>query len=247
MKWLIIGDVHGQFKAFNYNLNRIEGKVDYDLIVQLGDFGFWKDILQRSKRKFPEMCKRPIYFVRGNHEEYSRDKRGKQKGPFFKDYEGIIVPSYFEKCKHVPRYINDELIKIGNLKVLGIGGARSTDREYRVLGLSWWKEEEVDTESVERAIIEKWSPDVIISHDVPTQFFEYSMFKGSFKNRAGDAQLGRLYECFQPRFWFFGHYHTQMEWKDSSSGTEFVCLPEWNKGYGIFDDEFMEFERYHWK
>lgn len=144
MKWLVVGDLHGDLRAFNYHLKMIEGKVLYDVIVQVGDFGFWKDTLQKSqKRTLPELCRRPIYFVRGNHEEYSRYKRGKQRGPFFSDYEGVIVPKYFSGCKHVPRYINDEMVRIGNLDVLGAGGAESTDREVRILGYSWWREEEV--------------------------------------------------------------------------------------------------------
>jgi len=246
MKWLIVGDIHGEFRAINYNLNRIEGKVDYDLIIQLGDFGFWKDALQRSKKKFPEMCKKPIYFIRGNHEEYSRYKRGKQRGPFFNDYEGIIVPNYFDKCKNIPRYINDEMVEMDGLKVLGVGGAKSMDREFRILGYGWWREEEVNKENVESIIRDNLKPDIILSHDAPTQFFKRSEYKGRFANRAGDKYLGKLYAQIKPRYWFFGHFHTHMEWKDDESGTKFVGFPSYNKGYRVFDTELMVLERGNW-
>ena len=244
MKWLIIGDLHGEFKAFNYALKH--KKIGYDAIIQLGDFGFWKDSLQRSKKKFPQMCRKPIFFVRGNHEEYSRYKRGKERGPFFNDYEGIIVPRYFERCKHIPIFINDEVVEIGGIKVLGVGGAVSTDRALRVLGQSWWRAEEVNGENVETIIGKGSKTDIIISHDGPTQFFERSEYKNRFSIRAGDKHLGHLYDNIKPLYWFFGHYHELMEWSDPDSGTRFVCFPTWDRGFGIFDTELMELRKHIW-
>ena len=248
MKWLVVGDLHGELRAFNHHLKMIEGKIAYDAIIQLGDFGFWKDTLQKcQKRTLPELCRRPIYFVRGNHEEYHRDKRGKQRGPFFSDYEGVIVPKYFHKCERPPKYINDDMIRIGNLDVLGVGGAVSTDKQRREPGLSWWPEEEVNEDNVQRIIEENLKPDVILSHDVPVQFHERSKYKGRFLHRHGDRMLGLLYEHIQPKCWMFGHYHKYMQWEDNETGTRFICLPSWGHGFGIFDTETMKFRIWDWK
>ena len=246
MRCLIVGDVHGEFKGLNHYMNRIQGTINYDVILQVGDFGFWKESLQSSKKKFPEMCKRPIYFVRGNHEEYSRYNRHRVIEPFFNDYEGVIVPNYFVKCRHIPRYLNDETVEINGLKVLGVGGAVSTDREYRVLGYSWWKEEEVDRKNVMRIIKKSLKPDIVIRHDGPSHFFRAGEYNYLFPNRAGDKLLGKLYDHIKPRFWFFGHFHVYMEWEDPRSGTRFVCFPTWNKGYGILDTKLMELEMKNW-
>ena len=245
MKWLIVGDVHGKLKAFNYALNHT--KLDYDLVIQLGDFGFWKSCLLHSHKKFKEMCKKPIFFVRGNHEEYSR-----RHEPFFDDYENVIAPIYFKDCDYIPRHINDEMIDIGGLSVLGVGGAFSIDRSYRKLDESWWRQEMVNAANVERIIHERLRPDIILSHDGPHQFFkaykrpQLDVMTDNFYGKPGDAQLTLLYNHIKPRYWFFGHHHKLMRWTDKESGTHFIAFPIHDEQIGIFDTEFMDLEITPW-
>ncbi len=45
MKLLIIGDLHGEFKELDHALRYV--KTGHDAIIQLGDFGIWKDVLRK--------------------------------------------------------------------------------------------------------------------------------------------------------------------------------------------------------
>jgi len=105
-------------------------------------------------------------------------------------------------------------------------GAYSIDQRMRILGIDYWANEEVDVVSAQYAIdcYSDYKPDIVLSHDAPTQIvekFNYQSFKPSRTNRA----LQALYEAHAPMLWLFGHHH-RTAWVQMEYSTLFICLGE---------------------
>ena len=55
--------------------------------------------------------------------------------------------------EHIYRVLRGEVMTIQDKTFLCIGGACSTDKVHRILGLSWWEEEEITDADVDNAIL----------------------------------------------------------------------------------------------
>ena len=109
-----------------------------------------------------------------------------------------------------------------------MGGAMSIDRDFRVPGVSWWPEEELNYQQLNRmiSIYEGAKPDVVVTHDCPDsiaqELFDFSL-DHCLKSQTRQA-LDTMLEIHRPSRWIFGHWHESrcVEIK----GTEFICLDE---------------------
>lgn len=156
-------------------------------------------------------------------------------------------------CRAHPNYLGD----YGYLPeedIFYIGGAFSIDRESRVEGVSWWRDEELSYTELARAIeaYHKSRPRVVVSHECPRAVSElllsmlngglghgmyqtypdyYGRKLGCVRSRTACA-LQVMLEHWEPEHWFFGHYHvtkTLYVANDSGSGfrkTAFHCVGE---------------------
>jgi hypothetical protein len=121
------------------------------VIVQLGDFGYWRDdpstrkYLRRLERLLGELDM-TLYWVDGNHEDHVR----LLKHPLAADETRPIS----DHVVHPPRGFRwtwrdgDGIDRTW----LALGGAVSMDRVYRTPGRSWWPEEEITPTDVSVAI-----------------------------------------------------------------------------------------------
>lgn len=120
-------------------------------------------------------------------------------------------------CKERVGYIPDGTYENG---VMYIGGAKSTDIQYRLMnGLKWWEDEELSYDEFILLLhkYEELKPDIMVTHDAPKRFVPgYSVH--SLTRNALDI----MFEIHQPRLWIFGHHHTRHT--DKILGCEFVCL-----------------------
>lgn len=198
----IIGDIHAQIGDYHdFSLSKVEGPS-----IQVGDFGigfagsYWHDRVVKWQSDNPQHR-----FIRGNHDNPA-------------------------KCKDMPGYIPDGRIENN---VMYIGGAYSIDYKLRVPEVNWWVGEECSDEEFDYFIdIAKIAqPDVIISHDAPIHVTDSMFIKSglaiggynakSIPNRT-NMRLQELFEAYQPKFWFFGHWHKTMQYKYGN--TMFHCL-----------------------
>jgi hypothetical protein len=118
---------------------------------------------------------------------------------------------------------------IEDKKFLVIGGARSIDKKFRKLGISWWEEEEptyADYYKTLHSIEEhKNEVDYVISHTAPTSAIK-QMF--GFSEKYFDpttVMLENIQERTKFKQWFFGHFH------ENKTFEKFTCLFE--KGFII--------------
>lgn len=174
--------------------------------IQVGDFGigFSGDYWHDCVNDFHSE-NRGHRFIRGNHDSP-------------------------QKCKNdMLGYIDDGTVEND---VMYVGGAWSIDRQWRVEGQDWWRDEELSYEEFDRTIslYDVVRPSVMITHDCPSSV-SYELFIKTgkalsgkqFETRTAQA-LQAMFEIHQPKFWFFGHWHRTKQM--TVNGTHFHCLGE---------------------
>ena len=215
----VTGDKHQEYAglftmADKLNLN------ENDYVIVLGDMGlFWRHDKRDANsfiKYFEENYNFNLYFVDGNHENFkilnSLDEDENHMG---------YISEHIRHLKRGRRY------NIGGKDILAIGGADSVDKFRRTEGLSWWKDEAITDEDVDR--IDAGHYDYVLSHTCPTSVFE--------ANKMYLCTLGNIVDDNNPEFkisnnkleqvlnfitfnkWYFGHYHVDITLDD-----EFACL-----------------------
>jgi predicted phosphodiesterase len=147
-----------------------------------------------------------------------------------------------------PNYIGNYGVKTVGREIFYASGAWSIDRQQRVEGRSWWRDEELSYPELDDAVVlfEQTKPDVVVSHDCPESItvkildrltighdlpatgldggaYRSIPNKQLFRTRTGQA-LQHMLDKHQPKLWVFGHYH--IYWRAKIGNTYFVCLPE---------------------
>ncbi len=116
---------------------------------------------------------------------------------------------------------------IGELEFMYVRGAFSIDRQWRIMGVSWWEEEEMRYEdglkAVEFALKNKHK--VILSHDCPFSVYDRVVTnKYKLEGSRTATILQSIFELHQPDLWVFGHHHKDIKFE--VDGTTFICLNE---------------------
>lgn len=129
-------------------------------------------------------------------------------------YSYPIVEFKGAKChqirQNVYHMMRGEVMYYKNHKIIAMGGAKSQDRgkgdKY------WWKQEMPTQEEFEymRKQIEKYQPDILISHDAPAHITrDYLIY--NFKIENIDPMSSFLdeidYTNNSVKNWYFGHIH----------------------------------------
>ena len=199
---VVMGDIHGEFGKLNTWVNYKRP----DIILQCGDFGYWPKHITKRERKcgaplVPKMHETKLYWADGNHEDFwSLAERD----------DNETYPNVF----HMKRGSTLDLPD-GRL-VLFMGGAESTDRQWRVEqemagGDKIWFAEERITEQ-DLSDLPDRRIDIVVSHAAPRDF---DVFGGEHDMRQHDPSRMALsyvlhkYKKHRP-LWFFGHYHARV-------------------------------------
>jgi predicted phosphodiesterase len=182
------------------------GEAGAEVIVHLGDFGY--DFSREYVRGVERALDRAgveLWFVDGNHEQF----------PVLESYpiEGDGQRHLSDHISHLPRGYRWEW---SGVRFLAMGGAYSIDRQWRRLGESWWSEETITDDQVQRATV-GGPADVLVAHDCPTGVVVPGLDNSAHLwppldlLRAGEhrEQLRRVVDAVQPRVVWHGHYHRQ--------------------------------------
>lgn len=203
----VFGDIHGYYYDAEVVLNRAIKKYNTpDQVIQVGDYGFgeWQGVTHTWRRKDKSF---PIYFIDGNHEN-------------FNDLE-----KYIPQNNIIHQVRGSEKIIEGK-KVLFCGGGTSIDRMYRKENKSWWPQEKITVQDIEKCL-KCENPEVVITHECPDCVFEELPLNGKIDNIdcINDRKLLQvLMDEFKPKVWIFGHYHIKFE--AELNGTKFYCCPD---------------------
>lgn len=160
---LLAGDTHGNSGALEELF--LEANASGALaILQLGDFGYGWSRDDEGNDEFSALAAQyvatygvPLYWIDGNHENFD-ELLALPVDPTTGLRE--VAPGVF----HIPR---GEVATFGDTTFMGFGGAYSVDKAYRQPGYSWWPQETVTDEDVERALQNAGRAQVFLSHDAP--------------------------------------------------------------------------------
>jgi len=194
-----IGDVHGKYDRYI--------KVSKPGSIQVGDFGFGFFTRVKGHRRFIDNnlhIPDDRWVLRGNHDSP-------------------------KLCAKHNRCLDDWGSVPTNEDIFYISGAWSIDYQWRVEGVSWWRDEELSYEELQRAIesYEVLKPKIVVSHTCPASVAETFLaqtHKPYYGMGRTENALESMFELHKPEVWIFGHWHTSLDF--TMKGTRFVCLNE---------------------
>lgn len=217
---LIAGDWHGH-EAWARRCIRQAAEQGIQLLVHLGDFGFWPASGTRYVGSYKQSylwkvsqaavdAGVELFVIPGNHEDYDFLEQLDLDG----DGRGIAAPNVLT----LPRGYQ---FSVEEVSFTAVGGAVSVDKGSRSQGTSWWPQEEI-TDDQELAIKRLPSTDVLLSHDAPSgylipglmprrEFIEWVGHRIATEAQAHRQRISRILESLTPSLLLHGHYHVDYE------------------------------------
>ena len=202
----VTGDTHGLIDFDK--LTRFAGEhkelTRKDYVIICGDFGgVWANETDGILEEY-EKLPFTVLFADGNHEDFDQLKEYPVS-----EWNGGRVQVIRPNVIHLMR---GQVFLIEGKKIFVLGGAESTDREYRQPGVNWWPEEYPSHEEIKEAESnlekESWFVDYVITHSC-----DYSTMSGlaiperKKKCIAYSLVLSSIDRRLRYSHWYFGHFH----------------------------------------
>lgn len=226
---MAIGDMHGNLFAWERTVMRHIEIHNPDVIVQVGDMGYgwsadyghgWDDAYLNRLDELLEEANRDVFWLDGNHENFDRLE---QIGAFPNKREPVQTS---ERTWYLPR---GYVWEMAGKRVMAVGGAYSVDKPYRTEGSSWWPQEELTDEDVERAVAQG-RVDVMLTHDTYTGFrvpgvhAEWKQDEFAVLCKPNRDKLLTILNSAQPQLYIHGHYHVGYTERDESHALDVMGL-----------------------
>jgi len=213
MKILGVGDIHGDWG----HLNQIINKKQPDLVLQVGDFGWWPKLEVKRKSALYHItedwkCKgvkcqgSKVLFCDGSHEDHLDLQKYKENGWL---YDGVVY-----KSRGSTHILPDGRV------ILFMGGANSINKPSRTPGHDWLSQWIPTYEEFDRAMSHD-SVNMVVSHTCPS-LWAPSVMRGREGKDSTRSLLTSIWEHYRPVQWLFGHWHVAK--KGHYCGTDWECL-----------------------
>ncbi len=219
---LLAGDTHGNGPWVG-TLCKLANQHGCDVILQLGDFGYWPhtaegrrflDQVDWHAERYGISC---LYWIDGNHENHD------MLAELEADEDGFVTIR--DRCRYAPR---GHRWRWGQVHFGALGGAFSMDHHYRIEGVSWWPSEILTDADVAR--LGETPLDVLLSHDAPEgapiRNFELPPRDELLCLQVRERILQAV-EATQPKLVVHGHWHrrtsSELSWTVNRDG-ESRCL-----------------------
>lgn len=233
----VTGDKHGTEGIYDdlgperFPAGTVLTKQDY--VVILGDFGvLWNNPTNAKEKeclKFLSGCPWTTLVVDGNHENFELLDRLPSV-----EWGGAPAGVIAKDVYHLRR---GNIYTINGKKCFVFGGGASTDKEYRLPGVSWWSREIASREETERGFdslsAAGWRVDYMFSHVAPMRAVDGLMEKYFPQSRSWgwnpfsdpvSEYLDILAGKTEFSKWFFGHYHFETSLFSARASGMFQCL-----------------------
>lgn len=244
-KILMVGDSHGD-KYFMRQMVLKAASNDIHTIFQLGDFGFvWPgndesldDLNEYAKERDVE-----IIFLPGNHEDWDQLDRYEIDACLS---ENVTLSGFFPVRSNILYTGRVNTWYWNSVKFAVAGGAYSIDKQWRTPGHSWWPQEELTNDDIERLMSDVGDDpvDVLLTHDAPTWGdFNYTL-KNIPESHMHRQKMSAIHKSLSPIVWFHGHYHRWMQYQSPFAPVTKVYGLDCNGSYSvnnvIFDIDTLE-------
>jgi predicted phosphodiesterase len=195
-KYIFVGDVHGHTKAFSSLVRELRIEHGQSVpIIQVGDMGIG---FKGVKYKRPDNS---VFFIHGNHDN----------------------PKH---CATTPGYLgrHGTINRIGGDALWYCSGAWSIDQKHRIPNKTWWADEQLSYQEMNKALSEFNGQKIVFTHDCPLAIYYKLGISRAVKTLTACAfNLITEHET-PPKLWVFGHHHRKADFWHK--GTRYVCLPE---------------------
>jgi len=205
MKLILVGDIHGFFGP----LAKIVAEAAWDdIIVQIGDFGFWPEF---EAWWWQQKIDRPVHFIEGNHD-------------CIPDLIKITkIQETWPNLYYIPR---GTVLQLGSKRIAFCGGASSVDFKSRTLGKDWFAEEVVGQKDIELFLaggepIAK--PDLLVTHSPPLSLIRQNFDRAGLRQFGLDddwldysaAAIDTLWAILGHPDIITGHMHKSVQWNNA--------------------------------
>lgn len=202
-KILAVGDLHGRLSMLESLINK---NPDVDFVIQAGDFGIYCDDgtccgippKRRKQSEFPSFLhghksfKKPVFFVKGNHEHFRwLDEASKN----ITNFESAKLT---ENLFYIP---NGNVISFAGVTIAGLGGNYSSacyKKPRTGLRRRHFSEKEINNILTYNGKI-----DILLTHDIGEGMIP------SFRGLSQELLV--LGQKLHPTWWIHGHFHCYHE------------------------------------
>ncbi len=228
MRLLVLGDTHGNTGHLVNNVFPLVPQLGIDVIVQVGDFGYWEHT--DDGVEFLNACERlcaeydvNLYWLHGNHDKHSLT---------LALYGSLRTDDGFIPCRSRVFYIpQGHAWTWKGYRLRAFGGAYSIDKQWRLeiegkraykfnygrtsgepvivtAETLWFPEEQMtDAEMDDLLAADSGPVDIVFSHDFPARANPGPHFKTLPECLPNQQRLQRAMDAHKPAFWFHGHLH----------------------------------------
>lgn len=196
----ITGDTHGDL---NFRQIYKAREMEITHLIVCGDFGYIWDGSLKEQRQLDYLNKIgvKVLFIDGNHEHHVL----LNEYPISEMYGGKV----HQIRENIIHLIRGEVYNINGNKYFAFGGANSTDKEYRIEGESWWREEKpnkADMDNAEKNLAKNnYKVDYILTHTCYPVALNY--VGGDMRVDDVSEYLNYIKHTVEFKYWFFGHMH----------------------------------------
>lgn len=216
----ITGDTHRrEYKKLQDFCERHKELTKRDFIIIAGDFGgVWSsETLEEDLKPYRDLPA-TVLFIDGNHENFDLLNTYPVEV-----WNGGKVHKIKPDIIHLMR---GQIYEIEGKTIFTFGGATSIDKDYRIEGKTWWKQELPTYEELDEAIsnLKRYNNEIdyIITHSCSERAYNYPAICRyvSSKYQCLEVQmLSYIEDIASFNHWYFGHFHI-----DAKLGEKYTAL-----------------------
>ncbi len=222
---MLVGDSHGNTK-FVCDALALAQDLKIPRILQVGDFGIWPGEEGRLYLNAVDTASKDtgvrFDFIDGNHEDF--DQLDVYEKESEKNADGSV-----RVRPHINWWPRGSVTVIENRSIAFLGGAVSVDRFARKEGKSWWSQEHITKQQLDRLYANTPNPvDIMVMHDAPacipmrsTGAFPPILLKASYDAR---LLLDKVVKHAKPKLLCHGHWHLRHYTTSNLRGFRFKTL-----------------------
>lgn len=204
----ITGDVHGEYDLRKFGKEEFPFQSELtkdDYMIICGDFGFLWDESKTEKYWLKWLDNKPwtTLWIDGNHENYNLLKRYRTE-----NWNGGQIQKITNSIYHLCR---GSIFNIEGKKIFAFGGAESHDKDFRIPGKTFWREEMPSlkemTYGAEVLNGNDWRADIVITHSLPTYILRELDMTAVYRPNELTDYFEKISEKLDFDMWFSGHYH----------------------------------------